>query len=118
MVLCTSHYFCHGLKSIDISYIEDLSDVGISALAAGCSLLQEFIARSTNITDAGVIALARGCVDLRKIDMRCCQSIGFDAISAIAENCPPLSEVVLYDCKFVDRACRSFTSQHCHNLLP
>ena len=81
---------CHGLKSIDISFNKNISYVGISALAAGCPLLQEFRAKYTNITNAGVIALARGCRDMRKIDMRNCKSIGFDAISAIAKNYPSL----------------------------
>ena len=82
----TAH--CHGLKSIDISNITSISYVGISALAPGCPLLQEFRASDTDITDADVIALARGCHNLHKINMGCCQSIGFDAIFAIAENCP------------------------------
>ena len=79
-------------------------------------MLQEFIAKYTNITDAGVIALARGCRDLRKIDMSGCQSIGFDAISAMAENCPLISEFVLYGCKSVDDACLYVIAQHCRNL--
>ena len=90
--------------------------MGISALAAGCPLLQEFIAWNTSLTDAGVIALARGCRDLRKIDMSDCKSIGFDAISAIAENCPLISKFHVCGCEFVDAACRSFIAQRFHNL--
>lgn len=60
---------CHGLRSINVSYISRLSVAGISSLATGCLLLQGLSARFSDMTDAHIIALSGGCHDLRKIDI-------------------------------------------------
>ena len=63
-------------------------------LMSSVSRLYSTIEASTTIISIYFYIHKFGCCDLRKI--------GFDGISAIAENCPLISELYLYSCKFVD----------------
>lgn len=109
---------CEKLKSINISSIDYITDDGVAALASAYPMLQEFDASAVdNITYHGIALLTQRCRNLRKIGIRHFGSRVFRAVSAIAENCPFLSDLSLFCCKGVDDSCLSVIAQHCHNLV-
>lgn len=106
---------CHALKCINISTL-GISSVGISALAVGCPLLQEFISQELSITDDDVITLTRGCRDLRNINLDYCTSLSHRTICEIGEYCPFLSSLSILGWKFLNDFCVTCIVKHCSNL--
>ena len=105
----------HSLKILDISKNKNLTVDGVTALATGCPLLQVIITSESSFDSACVIALASQCHDLRKFSISACNDIGLSAISAIAHNCPLITELVLEDTD-VDDACLIVIAECCRFL--
>ena len=61
---------CPLLRSINISNCQNVTPVGVMALAQGCPLLVRInLDFCDRISDESVIALAHGCPLLRRIDL-------------------------------------------------
>ena len=57
---------CGQLQSINLSYCDNVTDAGISALSAGCGQLQSInLSYCNKVTDAGILALSAGCGQLQ-----------------------------------------------------
>ena len=59
------------LRSIDLSNCNKVTDAGVSALGAGCGLMQSVdISGCNKVTDAGMSVLGAGCGLLQYINLR------------------------------------------------
>jgi hypothetical protein len=75
------------VKTVNLSGCEKVTDVGVSALAQGCSGLQHiFLFGCWKVTDVGVSALAQGCSGLQDIDLRYCNQVTDVGASALAQG--------------------------------
>ena len=75
---------CPLLETIDISYCERVTDIGVSTIAYNCYSLENInLSHCDKITDAGVSAIAYYCSFLRNIDLAECRSVTFAGISAL-----------------------------------
>jgi F-box and leucine-rich repeat protein 2/20 len=86
---------CSKLMDISIAY-NNVTDIGIAALARGCLQLRSFSAHGCPlISGAGMMALSHGCKELRTINLLKCQHIFDDSLCTIAEGCPELTSLNL-----------------------
>ena len=87
------------LLSINLSCCRGITDIGLSALVAGCSQLHTMKLRDCQgITDIGVSALGRGCGQLHTIDLSECEGITDMGVSALADGCGQLHTINLRGC--------------------
>ncbi|XP_008791698.1 F-box/LRR-repeat protein 2-like [Phoenix dactylifera] len=72
-------------REFEESELDDVSDNGLRAVAAGCrQLMNVTLRRRKGIADVGVIALARNARNLSVLDLSWCDSITNMALSAIS----------------------------------
>lgn len=64
-----------------------MTDVGVSAVAQGCSHLKAITLKGTMLTDAGVSALVTGCSQLVCIDLENCGQVTDACITELGDLC-------------------------------
>jgi F-box and leucine-rich repeat protein 2/20 len=108
---------CSKLMDFSIAY-NDVTDVGIAALARGCPQLRSFSAHGCPlISGDGMMALSHGCKELRTIDLCYCGRITDDCLFRIAEGCPELTSFTLIRMDSVTNAGISCIARGCEKLV-
>lgn len=108
---------CPKLKFINLSDCGQITDAGLSALAAGCPELRVLnLARLDLLTDAGVVSLAGFCRDLRSLSLRKLQSLSDVSLNAIGEGCPQLQALDIAGCYKVTEAGVFHVAHGCKGL--
>jgi Leucine Rich repeat len=107
---------CSKLVDIAIAY-NDVTDIGIAALARGCPQLRSFSANNCpSISTAGMMAISHGCKELRTITLLFCRLITDDSLFRIAEGCPELTSFTLSCNEAVTNAGISSIAGGCEKL--
>ena len=106
-------------KLVDISFaLQNVTDIGIAALARGCPQLRSFSAHDCpSISTDGITALSHGCKELRTINLCECGLITDDSLFRIAEACPELTSFTLSRISSVTNAGISCIAKGCEKLL-
>ena len=88
----------------NLHFCGKITDVGISALAGGCSLLSIIdLSLNKKITDVGVSAIAYGCPLLSYINLQHCDKITEMSISSLVMHCRFLSTIDVTCCLQLSR---------------
>jgi hypothetical protein len=107
---------CSKLVDISIAY-NNVTNIGIAALARGCPQLRSFCARvCPSISTAGITALSHGCKKLRTINLHKCGLITDESLYRIAEGCPDLTSFTLSSSEAVTNAGISCIAGGCEKL--
>jgi F-box and leucine-rich repeat protein 2/20 len=107
---------CSTLVDISIAY-NDVTDIGIAALARGCRRLRSFSAnRCPSISTDGMMALSRGCRMLRTIYLADCRRISDGCLFRISEGCTKLTSFTLSSNDLVTNAGISHIARGCEKL--
>jgi hypothetical protein len=140
--LCRIAQNCQHLHHLDIGCCDELSDVGIfalaeyspqlehlyvaeldltdtalTALARSCHQLRVLtIGRNSNITDASVHAIAAGCPFLESLCIPLCGNISDDSIAALAKGCAHLRQLYLGSMPAVTDIALTALATHCSEL--
>jgi F-box and leucine-rich repeat protein 2/20 len=108
---------CSKLMDISIAY-NNVTDIGIAALARGCPQLRSFSAHlCPSISTAGIVALSNGCRELRTINLAKCGLITDESLYRIAEGCSELTSFTLSGSEAVTNAGISCVAGGCEKLL-
>ena len=108
---------CPLLISIDLSNCHRISNIGVSAIAEGCHHLTSInLSNCCRISDIGVSALAQGCPLLTSIGLSGCHSISVIGLSALAEGCPSLTSIDLRGRSSLSDIGVSALAEGCHHL--
>ena len=87
---------CPQLSNIDLHDCKQITDIGMSALARSCSNLYSIkLSSCDQITDMGISEIAHRCSHLNDIDISFCDQVTDMGISALAHSCPTLSNINL-----------------------
>ena len=109
---------CSHLHSINVAD-NDITDVGVSALAEGCRGLKSItLAKCKYLTDVSLIAISQGCPDLLSIDISNNPNMTNTGVASLVDGCPKLESFDLSHCFFmwersvvtVARGCPSLTN--------
>ena len=84
---------CSFLREIDLSWVELITDHGITALTENCQLLTSIIICGTSITDEALIAVGRKIKRLEELSISHCSQITDHGIIPIARNCRNLTHL-------------------------
>ena len=105
---------CRDLVSINLSYCDRISDIGISTLAVCCPLLISIdLTRCSSISDVGVSVLAVGCRQLTSISFSNCSRISDIGLSLLAEWCHDLTSIEFNGCGGISDIGVSALAQGC-----
>ncbi|KAI9077536.1 hypothetical protein K1719_025228 [Acacia pycnantha] len=99
--------FCRKLKCLNLcGCFRAASDNALQAIGHYCNQLQFLnLGWCENVSDDGVTSLAAGCPDLRTLDLCGCVRITDESVIALANGCPHLRSLGLYYCRNItDRA--------------
>jgi F-box and leucine-rich repeat protein 2/20 len=107
---------CSNLLHFYIAF-NDVTDIGIAAIARGCPKLRSFYARvCPSISSASIMALSQGCKDLRSITLLDCRLITDESLFRIAEGCPDLLSFTLSSNISVSNTSLSSIAECCTKL--
>lgn len=81
------------LKVLDISWCEDVSDQGMSAVAKSCRSLQRLGLRQCAASKLTITSLGKNCHHISCLNIAGIDSFTDDALSSLAENMPLLREI-------------------------
>ena len=94
--------YCQKLKHISISNNSSsfqISDDCVTTLAQSCPLLRSIdMSYHDDLSDASVIAIARSCSLLEQLDVSGCRHLSDASIKEVFRNCPRLRHVYLNGC--------------------
>ena len=108
---------CHHLTSINLCRCAGISDIGVVAIAEGCHGLTSInLCRCAGISDIGVVAIAEGCPGLTSIDLSGSGRISDTGVVAIAEGCPGLTSIDLSVCRYISDISVVAIAEGCHGL--
>ena len=122
---------CPQLTTIDLGKCINITDEGLTAFAHDrqlettanllgreyhFSLRRMSLIGCTKITDVGVSAVAQNCPLLSNINVSYCRSISDTALSAIAHDCPLLREINVSGCNQITNVGLSALAQNCSLL--
>ncbi|TKY74729.1 EIN3-binding F-box protein 1 [Spatholobus suberectus] len=94
-----------------------VTNVGLKAIAHGCSSLKVFsLWDVATVDDEGLIEIASGCHQLEKLDLCKCPKISNKAIIAVAKNCPNLTELSIESCPNIGNEGLKAIGKWCPNL--
>ena len=88
---------CPNLKSLNIG-IRRMSDEGINDLVHAKKLQCLELSWLSQLTDRTLQNIAKNCVQLRELNLICCEGVKDEGIRAIAQNCPNLERLFLWGC--------------------
>jgi hypothetical protein len=89
----------HDLIDLDLSYCEDITDVGLSKIAECCHNIEFLNLTHCDISDVGIISLSVGCPCLLSLNLSYCDKITDSSITRLVEGCTILESLNLYDCR-------------------
>jgi F-box/leucine-rich repeat protein 2/20 len=96
---------CSGLRSVDLSYCQDIADDGVVVLAQRCSHLTDInVCGCAELTDVAVATLATRCRHMIRIDAGGCSLLTDGALRALGKYCPQLKVVWLMMCNLLTDA--------------
>ncbi|KAJ8533789.1 hypothetical protein K7X08_007113 [Anisodus acutangulus] len=96
--------FCSNLKELDLYRSAGISDLGILAIACGCTGLEMInIAYCNRITDGSFISLSK-CSKLSTLESRGCPLVTSLALAAVAVGCKQLMTLDIKKCQNIDDA--------------
>ncbi|CAN4077016.1 unnamed protein product [Withania somnifera] len=96
--------FCSKLKELDLYRSPGISDLGILAIARGCSGLEMInIAYCNQITDGSFISISK-CSKLITLESRGCPLVTSLGLAAVAVGCKQLSTLDIKKCHNIDDA--------------
>lgn len=90
------------LQSLHLDCCFAVSDVGLSSIAKGCSLLNDLSLYRCNITDTGLRILSESCFALKDVNLSYCSQISDDGIRALSKNCRFLRCINVSHCRGVN----------------
>jgi hypothetical protein len=93
-----------------------VSDVGILALARNGAITSLIIPHSRYVTDAGILAAAAHCSLLKSIDFSRCKQFTDTALVALAEGCPLLESIIVEYCSSLTDTTLVAIGRYCHSL--
>jgi hypothetical protein len=127
------------LVSLNLSYLEHVTDAVVAAVAMGCSALQELrlaycvqvtdaglravavhLGHSLRVlslhsddqcTDAGLVAVCRGCPHLAELDAAFLRFLTDAAVDAILVHCARLVKLALHGCLQITKKARARVQQ-------
>jgi hypothetical protein len=108
-----------GVRGINASGCEGITDVGLWAVAKSCVALTHFdISHCTKVTQVGLRSISMRCSELTHLDLSFCPSVDDMGVKLVAVGCGKLQVVSLQDCKLVTdvgvaelaRCCRHLTN--------
>jgi hypothetical protein len=89
---------CPHLRVLIIPESTDVTDAALSAVAAGCPLLEELNLDGMNITDVSLLAIAQHCHNLVLLNVSECREVSDDGVLEIMENCTKLAGLGVLHC--------------------
>lgn len=92
---------CPELIKIDLSYCQEVTNIGIRHLARGCSLLKSIDISGLNITDVGISSLSEFCPFLEDVLLFDCKKITDKSLASLALNCKNLSKLSICECSAI-----------------
>ena len=96
---------CPKLKGLNLTWCQNISEVGIIALAENCNKLTTLnLSFCYKITDTGLTALAVNCPNLTTLNLSWCGKITDTGLTALAENCNKLTMLDLRECRNITEA--------------
>lgn len=88
------------LKRLDLADCENVSDVGLWAIARHCVEIEELIlAGCLQITNIGLRSISLRCSEIRLLDLSNCPNLDDLGLSTIAGGCWKLETLLLRNCK-------------------
>jgi F-box/leucine-rich repeat protein 2/20 len=89
---------CKHLRKLELACCDQVTDTGLSAVAAGCPRLTLF-ASDMQLSDTALLALAEHCQDLRTVVLNCSWASSLPVtdvgINALVANCCKLRKLSL-----------------------
>lgn len=109
---------CPKLESINLSSCEEVTEVGIDALAKNCNtrLLECNLSNCPHVDDSSVVHLANHCPNLRRVSLYNCHGVTDSAIEHLASMCKSLISLDLSSCEKVTDRSLIRLSQSCPSL--
>lgn len=108
---------CTGLTTLKLGLCENISNEGLTHIAAHCSNLQEIdLYRSVGIGDTGLAALASGCPKLRMVNLSYCIGITDHGLKSLSQL-EKLYNLEIRGCFLVTSAGLSAIASGCKRLL-
>lgn len=108
---------CTGLTTLKLGLCENISNEGLTHIAAHCSNLQEIdLYRSVGIGDTGLAALASGCPKLRMVNLSYCIGITDHGLKSLAQL-EKLYNLEIRGCFLVTSAGISAIASGCKRLV-
>ena len=85
---------CSGIKTVDFTSCNLLTDAAVIASAQGCKDITSVdFASCTLLTDAAVIALAQNCSGITRVDFFECDDLTNTVVIALAQSCIGMTSV-------------------------
>lgn len=108
---------CTGLTTLKLGLCENISNEGLTHIAAHCSNLQEIdLYRSVGIGDTGLAALASGCPKLRMVNLSYCIGITDHGLKSVSQL-EKLYNLEIRGCFLVTSAGLSAIASGCKRLV-
>lgn len=108
---------CTGLTTLKLGLCENISNEGLTHIAAHCSNLQEIdLYRSVGIGDTGLAALASGCPKLRMVNLSYCIGITDHGLKSLSQL-EKLYNLEIRGCFLVTSAGLSAIASGCKRLV-
>lgn len=107
---------CRNLQVLMLTKCREISDVGLSCIAAGCkNLLDLSLKWCVGVTDKGIVMLVANCLQLRTLDLSDTRVTGI-GLQAVAQL-PALHFLNLAQCSFVDNSALAALQTGCSSLM-
>eukprot|EP01116_Phalansterium_solitarium_P018237 TRINITY_DN4768_c0_g1_i2.p1 TRINITY_DN4768_c0_g1~~TRINITY_DN4768_c0_g1_i2.p1 ORF type:complete len:1097 (-),score=201.58 TRINITY_DN4768_c0_g1_i2:86-3376(-) len=95
---------CPSLQRLQVTRVENISDVGVSGFAAAAAGIRTLDFRAcVSLTDASAEAIAKHCQKLEELDVTG-SKVGDAGVCALVAGCPSLSKLRLGSCPITDAA--------------
>ena len=99
------------------SFTSKITDESFLVVGHKCSKLMDISIAYNEVTDIGIAALARGCRRLRSFSANKCPSISTDGMMALSRGCRMLRTIYLADCRRISDGCLFRISEGCTRLI-
>eukprot|EP01042_Synura_sphagnicola_P003285 gene3285-4066_t len=105
------------LTSLDISYSESVTDVGLWAIARHCTNMKILNLKGcTQITNIGLRSLSLRCSELVSLDFTNCSKLDDIGLSTVAGGCWKLERLILRNCVCISDTGVGRVSRACNRL--
>ncbi|KVI11293.1 Leucine-rich repeat, cysteine-containing subtype [Cynara cardunculus var. scolymus] len=124
------------LKTLNMSYCENVSHVGLSSLTSSTTCLQNLslaygptgignscvslkelsLSKCSGVTDDGLSSVVMKQTELKRLDITCCRKITQASIAHLTKSCGSLVSLKMESCTLVPSGAFVLIGQHCRFL--